>query len=68
MPDLDEFQTSNESNRSKLKETKQNALFVFERTVSLSWCGLVQAENNQREVIQKWVFFWKITQKIVSKN
>ena len=41
MPDLDKFQCNNERNCSKFKETRQIALYLFERTVSfgLVWVG-----------------------------
>ena len=68
MPDVHKFQCNTERNCSKFKETRQNALYLFERTVSRSWCGWVWASNDRREVTSKVGGFWKITPKNVSKN
>ena len=70
MPDryLDKFKSNNERKCSKFKETRQNALYLCERTVSFRWCGWVRPSNDRREVASKVGGFWKITPKNVSKN
>ena len=67
MPDLAKFQSDSERNWSKFKETRQNAWYLFERTVSLRWCGWARPSNDRREVASKWVVFEKWHKNCVQK-
>ena len=66
MPDryLDKFKSNNERKCSKFKETKQNALYLCERTVSFRWCV---PSNERRKVASKMGGFEKLHKKLCPK-
>jgi len=67
MPDLDKFQCNNERNCSKFKETRQIALYLFERTVFRIGVGGAGLPTTGARWFQKWVVFEKLHQKMCPK-